>query len=60
VCSMPLLNANLAPGLKGRRSVEGDAAESVDAGDNTANGRLGRPLGFSTSGALWPGGHRRA
>jgi hypothetical protein len=48
VCSMPLLNANLAPGLNGHHSVEGDAAKPVDSGDNTANSRLGRPLGFST------------
>ncbi|HEY3967851.1 MAG TPA: DUF4912 domain-containing protein [Planctomycetaceae bacterium] len=48
VCSMPQLNANLAPGLNGHHAANGDAAEAVEAGDNKASGRLGRPLGFST------------
>lgn len=48
VCAMPLLNANLAPGLNGHHSVRGEAAEAIEAGDNKSSGRLGRPLGFST------------
>lgn len=48
VCSMPVLNANLAPGLNGHQAANGEAAKVVEAGDNKASGRLGRPLGFST------------
>jgi hypothetical protein len=48
VCSMPMLNANLAPGLNGHHSADGEAAEAIESGDNKASGRLGRPLGFST------------
>ncbi|MBI3862320.1 MAG: DUF4912 domain-containing protein [Planctomycetia bacterium] len=48
VCTLPALNANLAPGLNGQHSANGEEAQAVDAGDNKATGRLGRPLGFST------------
>src|SRR5207302_463794 len=48
VCHMPALNANLAPGLNGHAATSGEDAQAVEAGDNKANGRLGRPLGFST------------
>jgi hypothetical protein len=48
VCTMPALNANLAPGLNEHHAASGDAAQAIDSGDNKAAGRLGRPLGFST------------
>ena len=48
VCAMPVLNANLAPEKNGNKASNGHATEKADAGAAKPDGRLGRPLGFSS------------
>ncbi len=49
VCAMPVLNANVTASKNGNHAVNGHAAgEKSDAKDAKPDGRLGRPLGFSS------------
>jgi hypothetical protein len=49
VCAMPVLNANLAPPQNGRHAGNGHPAGDKSEGKEAKpDGRLGRPLGFSS------------
>jgi hypothetical protein len=48
VCAMPVLNANVAPVKNGHQPGNGHAAEKADSSTAKPDGRLGRPLGFSS------------
>jgi hypothetical protein len=49
VCAMPVLNANLAPSKTGHHGGNGHAAATkAENGESSPDGRLGRPLGFSS------------
>ena len=47
VCAMPVLNTNLDTRQNGKQATNGHAGEN-DAAELRPDGRLGRPLGFST------------
>jgi uncharacterized protein len=49
VCAMPVMNANLAAAKNGHHAGNGHAvADKADSGAAKPDGRLGRPLGFSS------------
>jgi uncharacterized protein len=48
VCAMPVLNANIAGQQNGSHAANGHSGEKSDSNGAKADGRLGRPLGFSS------------
>jgi hypothetical protein len=48
VCAMPVLNANLADKQNGSHAANGHSADKAESNGAKPDGRLGRPLGFSS------------
>lgn len=48
VCTLPVLNTKVAATKNGKHSTNGHAGENGTNGEEKPDGRLGRPLGFSS------------